>query len=87
MFRIFLCAASLLLSALAPAATEAAEAPPRNAPLGILYCFNRYTSEFLNWGMCADYQFPCRPHRITWRHPNYFMPHDCSPEDERHAFH
>ena len=86
MFRILLCAAIILLLVLAPAAPEAAEAAPRNAPLGILYCFNRYTREFCTGGCALDYQFPCRPHRITWRHPNYFMPHDCSPEDERHAF-
>ena len=80
--------ASLLLLAFTPAAPATAgrfDAEARPQPF-ILYCFNRYTGAFLYWGMCAGYEFPCPPPRkIGWRHPNYFMPHYCSPEDERRA--
>jgi hypothetical protein len=80
--------ASLLLLAFTPAAPATAgriDTEARPQPF-VLYCFNRYTGAFLHLGMCLDYQFPCPPPRkLGWRHPDYFMPHFCSPEDERHA--
>jgi hypothetical protein len=88
MIRRFGVVASLLFLAFAPAAPATAgriDEEARPQPF-VLYCFNRYTGAFLYWGMCAGYQFPCRPQRaVTWRYPNYFMPHYCSPEDERRA--
>jgi hypothetical protein len=88
MIRRFGAVASLLLLAFAPAAPATAgriDAEARPQPF-VLYCFNRHTGAFLYWGMCAGYQFPCPPPRkLGWRHPNYFMPHYCSPEDERRA--
>jgi hypothetical protein len=87
MIRSFGVVASLLLVAFSPVAPATAGrivAEERPQPF-ILDCFDRYTGAFLHWGMCADYQFPCRRHRtVRWRHPDYFMPHYCSP-GERYA--
>ncbi len=79
------CTACLLLLAVAPASAGRIGEDERPKPF-ILYCFNRYTGAILYLGMCADYEFSCRPHRkVGWRHPDYFMPHYCSPDDERRA--
>ena len=88
MIRRFCTAASLSLLAFSPVTPANAgriDAEERPKPF-VLYCFDRHTGAFLYWGMCADYEFPCRSRRkIGWRHPDYFMPHYCTPEDSRHA--
>jgi hypothetical protein len=58
---------------------------PYAPPTVRVHCFGEYDG-FWHWNICASAQFPCHWPRIGWRRPEFFMPHNCLPPDERRAF-
>jgi hypothetical protein len=56
-------ASSLAAQVAAPSLTEKTR----------LYCYNRYTGQFLHWGPCGGYRR--HYYRPYYYHPHYYHPH------------